>query len=98
MQVVYPFSWARIIHPAPLVLTVSLPFLQKGAFGGMSLVKVYARIALETLVALASILSGVLCCAFIGILRVTSLGASSFEHFVLVGSGWVVQQAVICGR
>ena len=82
MQVVYPFRWARLIHHAPLIITLCLPFLQQDAFPTRSLFGLYLALALETAAAIASVILAVLVSAFVAIFRVTSLG----DHCCLLSS------------
>lgn len=78
MQVTYPFGWAKVVHSAPLVVTLSLPFLQQSAFGHRSLASVYYGLALETMAALLSFASAIATGMFVGIFRVTALGDQHF--------------------
>lgn len=83
-QVMYPFKWACYVHQVPLVLGLSLPFLQRAALPSDSLFGLYASVALETIAALVSMACAIASCLFAAILRVTLLGELN-QIFWLLG-------------
>lgn len=74
----YPFRWARLVHHVPLLLTLSLPFIQRSGFSqSASLPQLYASLAGEALAALLSIFGALASCILIAVLRVVLLGQLS---------------------
>ena len=75
LQVMYPFRWARLVHHVPLLLTLSLPFIQRSGFKQQaSLPQLYASLAGEALAALLSMVGALASCLLVSVLRVALLG------------------------
>lgn len=78
LQVMYPFKWAHLVHHVPLLLVLTLPFLQRQALGASSIGGLYAALAKETLAALLSMAGALTSCLLLALLRVALLGRPSF--------------------
>ena len=71
----YPFRWAHLVHHVPLLLTLSLPFIQRSGFQQhASLPQLYASLAGEALAAILSMVGALASCILLSILRVALLG------------------------
>lgn len=73
-QVMYPFKWARVVHHMPLLMTLTLPFIQRQALWKGPVPRLVAALAVETLAAVMSMAGALASCTFVAVLRVAVLG------------------------